>query len=53
VAVKVTLAPAQIVVADGVTATLTGRSGFTVIVTVFDVAGLPVGHGVAFDVRTT
>ena len=31
--------------------TLTGRFGFTVMVIVFDVAGLPVAH-VAFEVNT-
>ena len=52
VAVNVTLVPAQMVV-DGLAAilTLTGKFGFTVIVIVFDVAGLPVAH-VAFDVNT-
>ena len=30
---------------------LTGSSGFTVMVTVFDVAGLPVGQ-VAFEIST-
>lgn len=51
-AVKVTLTPAQIVIADAFTLTLTGKLGLTVIVTVFDVAGLPVAQ-VAFDVNTT
>ena len=32
--------------------TLTGNAGFTVIVIVFDVAGLPVAQGVALDVKT-
>jgi len=41
VAVKVTDVPAQIVVALAAMLTLTGRFGFTVIVTVLDVAGLP------------
>lgn len=47
---NVTEVPAQIVV-PGLAAmlTLTGRFGFTVIVRVFDVAGLPVGQ-VALDV---
>ena len=51
-AVKVTLVPAQMVV-EGLAAieTLTGKFGFTVIVTVFDVAGLPVAQ-VAFEVKT-
>ena len=51
VAVKVTLVPAQIVVADAEILTLTGRFGFTVMVTVLDVAGLPVAQ-VALDVNT-
>ncbi len=51
VAVKVTLVPEQIVVAVAETLTLAGRFGFTVIVTVFEVAGLPVAQ-VAFDVKT-
>ena len=52
VAVKVTEVPAQIVV-DGLAAilTLAGRFGFTVIVNVLDVAGLPVPQ-VAVDVIT-
>ena len=33
--------------------TLAGKLGFTVIVTVFDVAGEPVKHGVALLVITT
>ena len=49
---NVTDVPAQTGFAEGTTTTLTGRFGFTVIVTVFDVAGLPVVQG-AFDVRTT
>ena len=51
VAVKVTEVPEHTGFAPALTATLTGKFGFTVMVTVFDVAGLPVGH-VAFDVRT-
>lgn len=51
VAVKVTLVPAQIVVADAEILTLAGKLGFTVMVTVFEVAGLPVAQ-VAFEVRT-
>jgi len=47
----VTLVPAQIVVADAEILTLTGRFGFTVMVTVLDVAGLPVAQ-VAFEVNT-
>ncbi len=48
-AVKVTLVPAQIVVAEAVTLTLTGRFGLTVMVTALEVAGLPVAQ-VALDV---
>lgn len=51
VAVKVTLVPEQMVVADEEILTLTGRFGFTVMVTVLDVAGLPVTQ-VAFEVIT-
>ena len=53
VAVNVTFVPAQMVV-EGLAAieTLTGKFGFTVIATVFDVAGLPVAQGVALDVKT-
>jgi hypothetical protein len=52
VAVNVTFVPAHIVL-EGLAAieTLTGRFGFTVIVTVFDVAGFPVAQ-VALDVST-
>ena len=51
VAVKVTEVPAQTGFAEGVTATLTGSSGFTFMVTVFEVAGLPLGQ-VALEVST-
>ena len=51
VAVNVMLVPAQIVVALAAMLTLTGKFGFTVIVTVLDVAGLPVAH-VALEVTT-
>jgi hypothetical protein len=51
VAVNVTLVPEQMVVAEAEILTLTGRFGFTVMVTVFDVAGLPVAH-VALEVIT-
>ena len=51
VAVKVTEVPEQTGFADAATDILTGSNGFTVMVTVFDVAGLPVGH-VALEVRT-
>ena len=53
VAVKVTLVPAQIVVADAPILTLTGKLGFTVIVVPALVAGFPVAQGVAFEVRIT
>ena len=51
VAVKVTDVPAQTGLAEAAIDKLTGSSGFTVMVTVFDVAGLPVGQ-VAFEVST-
>ena len=51
VAVNVTLVPEQIVVADAEILTLTGKFGFTVMVTEFDVVGLPVAQ-VAFEVST-
>ena len=41
VAVNVTLVPGHIVVADAEILTLTGRFGFTVMVTEFEVAGFP------------
>ena len=41
VAVKVTEVPAQILFADAEMETPTGINGFTVIVTVLEVAGLP------------
>ncbi|KAF5050053.1 hypothetical protein DSECCO2_433510 [anaerobic digester metagenome] len=44
VAVKVTLVPAQIVVALAATLTLTAALAFTVMVMAFEVAGLPVAH---------
>ena len=50
-AVKVTEVPAQTGFADGAAVTLTGRSGFTLIVTVFEAAGLPMGQ-VAVEVST-
>lgn len=51
VAVNVIVVPAQ-TVPDGLPTmfTLTGKFGFTVIVRLFDVAGLPVAQ-VAFDVN--
>ena len=54
VAVNVTFVPAQMAPAgDATIVTLAGKFGFTIIVIVFDVAGLPVKHGVAFDVMIT
>ena len=55
VAVNVTLAPEHIVLPLALDAmlTLAGKFGFTVVVILFDVAGDPVKHGVAFDVITT
>ena len=50
-AVKLTEAPAQTGFAEGVTVTLIGSSGFTFMVMVFEVAGLPVAQ-MAFEVRT-
>ena len=52
VAVKVTDVPEQTGLAEADIDTLTGRFGLTVIVTVFDVAGLPVAQD-RFEVRTT
>jgi hypothetical protein len=46
---KVTEVPAQTVVADAEIETLTGKLLLTVIVTVFDIAGLPVAQ-VALEV---
>jgi hypothetical protein len=51
VAVKVTLVPEQIVLADALILTLTGRFGFTVMVTTFEVPGFPVTQ-VALEVIT-
>jgi hypothetical protein len=50
-AVNVTLVPEHIVVEDAEILTLTGRFGLTVIVTVLEVAGLPVTQ-VTFEVIT-
>ena len=50
VAVNVTEVPAQTGLAEAAIDTLTGSSGFTVMVTVLEVAGLPVGQ-VALEVR--
>ena len=51
VAVKVTEVPEQTGLAEAETDTLTGSSGLTDMVTVFEVAGLPVGQ-VALEVST-
>ena len=51
VAVNVTEVPAQTGLAEAAIDTVTGSKGLTVMVTVFDVAGLPVGQ-VALEVRT-
>jgi len=51
VAVKVTLVPAQIGFSEATMLTLAGNTGFTVMVMVFEVAGLPVAQG-AFEVIT-
>ena len=50
VAVKVTEVPEQTGLAEAAIEMLTGRFGFTVIVTVLEVAGLPVAQ-VAFEVK--
>jgi hypothetical protein len=50
VAEKVTELPAQTVVAEAEIETLTGRVGLTDIVTMFELAGLPVAQE-AFEVR--
>ena len=50
VAEKVTEVPLQTGLLDGKIETLTGKLGLTVIVNVFDVAGLPVAQ-VALDVN--
>ena len=47
---NVTEVPAQTVVAEAAIETLTGSSGFTVMVTVLLIAGLPVGQ-VALEVN--
>ena len=48
---KVTEVDGQTGFADAVIDTLTGRFGLTVMVTILEVAGLPVAQ-VAFEVRT-
>ena len=52
VAVNVTLVPAHILLAEAPIETLTGRFGFTVMITVLDVAGLPVAQ-VSLEVSIT
>ena len=51
VAVNVTEVPAQTGLADAAIDILTGSNGFTVIVMVLEVAGLPVVQ-ISFEVRT-
>ena len=51
VAVNVTLVPAQIGFSEATMLTLAGNTGFTVMVMIFEVAGLPLTQ-VAFDVIT-
>lgn len=55
VAVNITVAPAQIVLPAALEVILTPafKTGFTVIVIVFDVAGDPDKHGDALEVITT
>jgi uncharacterized ion transporter superfamily protein YfcC len=50
--VKVTEVPAHTGFADATIDTLTANIGLTVIVIALDVAGLPVGQGVIFEVIT-
>ena len=52
VAVKVTLVPAQIVVADALILTLAGKFALTVVTIALLIAGFPVVQ-VAFEVITT
>ena len=51
VAVKVTLVPAQMLFCEAPIDTLTVRSGFTIILMVLEVAGLPLAQ-VALEVKT-
>ena len=53
VAVYVTLVPAQTGLALAVMVTLAGKTGLTIIVTAFEVAGDPVRQGEALEVITT
>ena len=49
---NVTAFPVQTGFADAAIVRLASKIGFTVIVIVFEVAGLPVKQGAAFDVNT-
>jgi len=51
VALNVTVMPAHTGFTEGVTETLTGKRGLTVMVTTFETAGLPVAQ-VALEIRT-
>jgi len=53
VAVYVTVVPAQTGLALAEMVTLACKTGLTVMVIAFDVAGEPVRHGEAFEVITT
>ena len=53
VAVNFTLVPAQTGLASAEMVTLAGKSGLTVIVMAFDVAGEPVRQGAGLAVMTT
>ena len=49
--VKLTKVPGQIGLTDGTTVILTGNSGFTIMLTGFEVAGFPVAQ-IALEVST-
>ena len=51
VAVKVTLVPAHMLFCEAPIAILTGSNGFTIMLIVLEVAGLPLAH-VALVVKT-
>ena len=51
VAVKVTLVPEQMLLEEAPIDTLTGSNGFTIILMVLEVAGLPVAQVIS-EVRT-
>ena len=51
VAVKVTLVPEQMLFCEASIDTLTGSNGFTIMLMVLDVAGLPVAQVIS-EVRT-